>query len=58
MRERLKVDYGRFEYVMNDGKAVIFDLNTTPSIGDIGLAFIGEDGVIDLSSGIECYLNC
>jgi hypothetical protein len=57
IRNRLEVDYGRFDYVMNDGKAVIFDLNTTPSIGNYGLDIIGEDGMVDLASGIEYYLN-
>lgn len=57
MRERLKVDYGRFDYVMVDGKLVVFDLNTTPSIGRNGLALMGDNGLAEFARGIEFYLH-
>jgi hypothetical protein len=31
-RERLGFDFGKFDYVMRDGKAVLLDANTTPTI--------------------------
>jgi hypothetical protein len=30
-RERLGVDYGKFDYVVRDGRAILFDANKTPS---------------------------
>lgn len=33
-RERLGFDYGKFDYVMHDGKAVLLDANKTPSISN------------------------
>jgi hypothetical protein len=31
IRQRLGVDYGRFDYVFRDGKVVLFDVNRTPA---------------------------
>jgi len=31
-KERLGVDYGRIDYIVSDGEAVLFDVNRTPSI--------------------------
>jgi hypothetical protein len=30
-RERLEIDYGKFDYVVRDGRAILFDANKTPS---------------------------
>ena len=32
-RETLGFDYGKFDYVMHDGKAVLLDINATPTFG-------------------------
>jgi hypothetical protein len=34
-RDQLKAEYGKIDYVIYDGKIVIFDVNRTPSSGDI-----------------------
>lgn len=34
MRRELKFDFGKFDYVMSDGRPVLFDANRTPTIGD------------------------
>jgi hypothetical protein len=31
IRQRLGFDYGRFDYVLRDGKVVLFDVNRTPA---------------------------
>lgn len=31
IREQLRVDYGKFDYVLRDGKVVLFDVNRTPT---------------------------
>ena len=35
IREELGVDYGKFDYVMHEGEAVLLDVNVTPTFGDI-----------------------
>lgn len=32
VRERLKMDFGKFDYAMVDGQAVLYDVNRTPTI--------------------------
>jgi hypothetical protein len=34
IRERLGFDFGKFDYVMLDGRAVLFDANKTPTLGN------------------------
>ncbi|MCJ7788327.1 MAG: hypothetical protein MUP20_06450, partial [Methyloceanibacter sp.] len=31
LREAMRVDFGRFDYVLIDGKPVVFDVNRTPA---------------------------
>ena len=33
LRKRLKLDYGKIDYVVRDGRAVVFDVNKTPGHG-------------------------
>jgi hypothetical protein len=52
LRAQHKFDFGKFDYVMHDGKALCFDMNKTPT-------FTGEGTtprMIDLSHGIEDFL--
>jgi hypothetical protein len=45
-------DFGKFDYVMHDGRAVVFDLNKTPG-------FTGDrtsPRVRHLSTGIDAFL--
>jgi hypothetical protein len=32
-RRRLGIDYGKFDYVMHEGQAVLLDANSTPGVG-------------------------
>ena len=45
-------DFGKFDYVIHEGRAIVFDVNKTPS-------FTGASDsprLIDLSHGIEDFL--
>lgn len=33
IRERMGFDYGKFDYVVHDGRAILFDANKTPTFG-------------------------
>lgn len=48
-REELKFDYGKFDYVTVDGKAMLLDANRTP---DEGPAFPTIPRVADICAGI------
>ena len=54
-RKKLSMDYGRFDYVMYEGKPILLDVNKTQSAGQL------TDGhrqqVDDFSAGIDFYLN-
>jgi hypothetical protein len=52
LRARYGFDFGKFDYAVHDGRAVVFDLNKTP-------AFVGRGDsprLMHLSRGIEDYL--
>jgi hypothetical protein len=52
LRQRLGFDFGKFDYVVHDDRAIVFDVNKTPS-------FTGPPDsprIIDLSHGIEDFL--
>lgn len=56
MRRKFGIDYGRFDYGMVNGEAVIYDVNKTPNIGDNGLDMLG-DRIGDFASGMRLFLN-
>lgn len=56
MRDRLGVDFGRIDYAIVNGKTVIYDVNTTPTIGNTGRALFGNH-YSELATGIRHYLN-
>ena len=56
LRERLNMEYGRFDYAIVDGEVVIYDANKTPIIGDVGLSLLG-DKLDEFSAGITQYLD-
>ena len=56
MRQRLGIDYGRFDYSIVDGKAIVYDINTTPSAGEDQLKLIGSR-LRGLADGINCFLE-
>jgi hypothetical protein len=52
LRRSLGFDFGKFDYVIHEGRAIVFDVNKTPS-------FTGSSDsprLIDLSHGIEDFL--
>lgn len=54
-RKKMNMDYGRFDYVMHDGKPVLLDINKTQAAGRLS----GQDleQLAFLSTGIEFYLR-
>ncbi|MGE3618455.1 MAG: hypothetical protein AB7L66_21470 [Gemmatimonadales bacterium] len=54
-RERLGVDYGRFDYVISDGEAILFDVNRTPNVQFQTVA-IFEQQYRDLAKGVYEFL--
>lgn len=52
IRARHGFDFGKFDYVIHDGKPVVFDLNKTPTFTGDG----NSPRLIDLSHGIEDFL--
>jgi hypothetical protein len=54
LRDEMKFDYGKFDYVEHDGKAFLLDANKTPSFGHSDPA--ESPRVRMLSEGIEAYL--
>ncbi|MEZ4457645.1 MAG: hypothetical protein R2882_14020 [Gemmatimonadales bacterium] len=54
-RERLGVDYGRFDYVISDGEAVLFDVNRTPNVQFQTVALF-EEQYRNLAKGVYDFL--
>ncbi len=52
IRRRLGFDFGKFDYVIQDGKPVVFDFNKTPGLHGIGMG----PGLRKISQGIDSYL--
>jgi hypothetical protein len=36
MRARLNLDFGKFDYVVHDGRAIVFDANKTAALASDG----------------------
>jgi hypothetical protein len=53
-REKLNMDYGRFDYVMHNGSPVLLDVNKTQATGRLSEVFRKQ--FFDLSKGIDDYL--
>lgn len=53
-RQRLGIDYGKIDYVPRNGKAVVFDLNRTPTIE---ASELGRKAARHLAQGIWSKLN-
>ena len=55
-RARMGFDYGKLDFVVHDGRVVVFDVNRTPTIP----ATIGDAvraGMADLANGIDAFLR-
>jgi hypothetical protein len=57
LRRRLKFDYGKFDYVIHDGKATLLDINKTPGTGASARATKIAAGARQRAAGIYSYLN-
>jgi hypothetical protein len=51
LRAKLKFDFGKFDYVVHDGRAIVLDTNKTPT-------YSGEETprLRSLAQGIEAFL--
>jgi hypothetical protein len=58
-REQLGFDYGKFDYVIHDGEAVIFDVNRTPTYNRASAKAGGSASSLipTLASGIEPFMG-
>lgn len=56
LRKDMGVDFGRFDYIMANGTAIVLDVNRTPSINPRICALYG-DQLRDLAQGIHTYLE-
>lgn len=54
LRQRLKFDFGKFDYVVHDGKPFVFDVNKTPAFGDDSDEETPR--LLKLADGIEAFL--
>jgi len=56
VRNELGVDYGRFDYVMVDGKPVVYDINRTPTSSPAAVAYYAPQWS-QLAEGITAFLG-
>jgi hypothetical protein len=54
-RERLGFDYGKFDFVMSAGQAVLFDANRTPGTPPSGV--VTDAANVEFARGIETWLK-
>ena len=55
IRQKLGFDFGKFDYVMNDGRVVLYDANWTPALGALqSKEFLPK--IQNLAEGIRAYL--
>lgn len=57
MRRQLKFDYGKFDYVLRDGRVVLFDINRTPSSTVLKRFNLYEPVAQHLAGGIDALLG-
>jgi hypothetical protein len=56
-RRQLRLDFGKFDYVMRNGEAVIFDANRTPTYDPTSRAGSASSLVAKLAPGILPFLG-
>ncbi|MGE4544478.1 MAG: hypothetical protein AB7D06_10270 [Pedobacter sp.] len=56
IREKLKIDFGRFDYVMSEGKVVLYDVNKTATMSQQASIEWADQVIRPLSLGIDEYL--
>jgi hypothetical protein len=57
LREELKFDYGKFDYVINDGKPVLLDANKTTGFTRGNRRPQDDEALHYLASGIHHYFR-
>ncbi len=55
MRETLSFDFGKFDYVMVDGKPILVDANKTPCISSSSSS--PSPNILNLAEGIDSYIG-
>jgi len=53
IRQRLGIDFGKFDYVLRDGRVVLFDVNRTPSYSSLEPRGLSGPVADRLAEGIE-----
>lgn len=56
-RIELNADFGKFDYVMVNGEAVLLDVNKTPSMTAANPSSGHSPNMLKLASGLECFLK-
>lgn len=56
LREKLKIDFGRLDYVVRDGRVVLYDANKTATLSRQSALEWADRVILPLSYGIEKYL--
>ena len=56
LRHELGFDFGKFDYVVVDGKSVLFDANPTPMLGSGAREPILMQSVVSLADGLDSIL--
>lgn len=54
-RERFGLDYGKIDYVIHQGRPIVLDVNTTPTVSGDGRSEFYIRGSADLSEGIGVF---
>ena len=57
MRRELGFDFGKFDYVVRDGRSVLFDANRTPTLGTFPREAGYAPKIRRLAEGIRAYLQ-
>ena len=56
-REELGFDYGKFDYVLHDGKAILIDINNTPTFGNAYSPSVRREISRSLAEGISRWVE-
>ena len=56
-RKELGFDYGKFDYVLHNGKSVLLDINNTPTFGDAYTPAARLEISRDLAKGISSWMH-
>ena len=57
LRREMGFDYGKFDYVLHDGRVILFDANRTPTYNRNSKAGSASPLLAALAAGIEPYLD-